>query len=205
MATTGDILRVVLDGTTIDSQTWQNVWHFYVSAGTSIDYDAILAGIEASFDTSYALIESQLSDGVQTRDIILSEWDFTNHEWDGKSQSSAGCLTGALAVEDLPAGNAVVVRFFTEELRRQGRKFIPGIVESLCNGNDLAAALVTAALNFAGDVVGSITADGITCQPCTFSDDALSVRYETHSLFNGDYFVNSKSGYQRRRQVGAGI
>ena len=205
MATTGDVFRVVLDGRTVDSQTWQNVWHFYVSSGTSVDYPAILTAIEATFDTNYALIESQLSTSVTTNDIILSEWDFTNHEWDGKAQSSAGCLTGILAVDDLPAGNAVVIKFFTEELRRQGRKFIPGIVETLCTGNDLGAGLVTAAVNFAAASDNSISADGLTLLPCTFSDDAASVRYETHSLFSGSYFVNSKSGYQRRRQVGAGI
>ena len=205
MATVNDILRVTLAGTMSNLDVWNNVYHYKVISGGETDYDVIVAAIEAHFDNAYANVEAVLHQDVETTDIIVSEWDFTAHEWDGKAQSSAACLDGSVNTDALPNGNAIVVRFFTDELRRQARKFLPGIPEANTVLNNITAGTATAAVNFAADIVSDITAGGATLTPCTFNDTPTSVRYETDSLFTGDYFVNTGVGYQRRRQPGAGI
>lgn len=205
MATTNDILRVTLQGTGISLQAWNNVYHYRVVSGTQTDYDVILLGIEAAFDVAYALIESLTHSDIETGDIILSEWDFAANEFDGKAQSSAGSLDGSNVGQGLPAGVACVVRMFTAELRRQARKFLPGIVEPECDGNSLSAGYLVAAVNFVTEIVKDIAVGGLVLRPCTFNDTPLSPRFETSSDFTADFFVNSQVGYQRRRQPGAGI
>lgn len=205
MATTDDILRSTLVGVMLDSQTWMNVWHYRVVSGTELDYAVINDAIEAHMDTAYALIEASVASSVDTIDLLLSEWDFTDNEWDGKDQSSAGCLNGSGAGDSAPNGISAVVRFVTDEIRRQGRKFIPGVIETHLSGNTISVGFASDLVDFADIMAADVTAGGATLRPCVFNDKVGTPRFETSSDFTGDLFVNADVGYQRRRQVGAGI
>lgn len=205
MATTNDILRVTLQGTGISLAAWNHVYHYRVVSGTQTDYDVILLGIEAAFDVAYALMEALTHQDIETGDILLSEWDFAANEFDGKAQSSAGSLDGSNVSQGIPSGNACVMRMFTQELRRQARKFFPGLTEVDVDGNTLSAGYLVGAVNFVTEIVKDIAVGGLVLRPCTFNDTPLSPRFETSSDFTADFFVNSQTGYQRRRQPGAGI
>lgn len=205
MATTDDILRASLIGVMLDAQTWMNVWHYRVVSGTELDYDVINAAIEVQMDTAYALIEASVAASVETVDLLLSEWDFTDDEWDGKAQSSAGCLDGSGTGDSAPNGIAAVVRFVTDEIRRQARKFIPGVIETHLAGNSISVGFASDLVDFADIMAGDVTAGGATLRPCVFNDKVGTPRFETSSDFTQDLFVNADVGYQRRRQVGAGI
>lgn len=206
MATTDDILKATLIGTMADGITWNMVHHFHVDSGTETDYDQIASDIVTQFDGAYTAIEAQLSEEVDTDELSLHEWDFTNHEFDGKALAIASCIIGDLINDQMPNSVCVVLRFPTEELRRQARKFVPGPTEGTVTDNNIGAALIAAAGTSAALLNNSFAAGGLQLTPCTFNVDPLSVRYETWSLYNTvDFFVNTGPGNQRRRQPGAGI
>lgn len=206
MATTGDVLRATLKGVMTDAVTWNLVHHYSVVSGTETDYDAIATAIETQLETGYTAIEVQLSDEVVADELTLHEWDFTNNEWDGKALVIANALIGALPGEALPNGVSVVLRWPTAELRRQARKFVPGVTETTAQSNSIGAALIAAAATSAAILNNTFSAGALTLHPCTFNTDPLSVRFETTSLYDTvDLFVNTAPGYQRRRQPGAGI
>lgn len=205
MAAVGDILRATMVGVTLEAQVFNSVYHYRVGAGTETDYDVIALAIVAAWDTAYALIESKIHADTDSAELELSQWDTVNKEFDGKATVVCLSLAGSDVADPLPGGNALVVRFITEELRRQGRKFIPGMIESQNSGNNLSAGLVVDLILFAASINNFITAGGVTLVPCTFNSTVGSPRFDTHSLFTDTAFVNTKSGYQRRRQVGAGV
>lgn len=205
MATTDDILRVTQSFDLSGSSIGNLVWHFRVVAGTSVDYTAIATAIDAALTTSFAALEVFLSDAVSPNNLDLSEWDFTANEWDGKATVSGTSPDGGAAGAALPAPVAIVLRFPTEELRRQARKFIPGQLEANSNtdsidGTALAEYVISAAL-----LNNDISADGLTLRPCTFNDTVGSARFETSSDFSTTSIVNSVYGFQRRRKLGVGI
>ncbi|NNG14473.1 MAG: hypothetical protein HKM22_04870 [Gammaproteobacteria bacterium] len=205
MAGVGDVLRATLKGVTVDSQTFNNVYHYVVASGTETNYTTIAAGIETALQAAFVGLEALLANDVLTGELELSEWDAANDEWDGKATVTADVIVGADVGQPLPGGNSIVMRFITESLRRQGRKFIPGLIEDNVDGNDIAAGLLTAASATAALLNDNIGAGGIIITPCTFNDDPLSPHFETTSKFVQTAFVNTQVGYQRRRQPGDGV
>lgn len=205
MATVDDILRATLTFNMLDSSIGNLVHHFRVTAGTETDYVAIATAIETALEAGYAAIEVFMSSQVDPISLDLSEWDFTDNEWDGKSSVAATVPDGAEASEPLPAGIAYLMRWPTEELRRQARKFIPGATEVSVSGNTLTGSTISALAVSAALLNNDITAGALTLRPCTFNDTVLSPRFETSSDFSTTSIVNTVVAYQRRRQPGAGI
>ncbi len=205
MATVNDILRATMVGVTLAGQVFNLVHHYRVASGTELDYDVIAAAIVARWDIAYGLIEARIHNDTDSAEIELAEWDFVDNEFDGKATAVCLSLAGSDIAEPLPAGISYVVRFITEELRRQGRKFIPGGLEGQVSGNTVGAALLVDLALYAANMNTFIVAGGINIQPCTFNSTPASPRFESSSDFTLTAFVNSNVGYQRRRQVGAGV
>jgi len=204
MAATNDVLRANLRGNIASADVWNMVFHYFVTAGLETDYTVIATAIEAQLATAFAFMTGDLSDDIDSIDLDLAEWDFTADEFDGKATVVSLALFGTDASPMLPNGIAVVVRFITEELRRQARKFIPGITEVDSSENQVSASLLVSAALTAASLNNPFAAGGVSLTPCTFNTDKLSARFETASLFTNTAFVNTLVGYQRGRQPGAG-
>ena len=205
MATVDDILRATLNFNIQSSSVGNLVHHFRVTVGTETDYVVVAAAIETALAAAYAAVELLMSDLVDPVSLELAEWDFTDSEWDGKASVAATVPDGAIAGPTTPTGVAGLMRFPTDELRRQGRKFIPGMTETHVDGDALSASMLAAMVTSAALLNNDVTAGALTLRPCTFNDTPLSIRFETWSDFSTTSIVNTNVAYQRRRQPGAGI
>lgn len=205
MATVNDILRATLTFNIGGNSVGNLVHHFRVTVGTETDYVAIATAIETALEAAYAAIEVRLNNAISPISLELSEWDFTDNEWDGKASVTATVPDGASVADPLPDGIAYLIRFPTAELRRQARKFIPGAVEVDVTGSAISAATVTDLITVGALLNNDITAAALTIRPCTFNDTVGSPRFETSSDFSTTSIVNTNVAYQRRRQPGAGI
>lgn len=199
-----DILRATLKGTIASADLVEMVFHYICITGTETDYTAIATAIGTQINTAFGGLEAQTSTRINMNGLDLFEWDFVANEMDGKAGIVTTALVGTAGGAALPDGSAGVMRFVTEELRRQGRKFVPGIIEANTTDNALAAAWVTPALATAALLNDDIITGGATVRPCTFNSTVGSPRFETASKFVQTVFVNALVGYQRRRQPGSG-
>lgn len=204
MATVNDVLRATLKGDIRNQDIYNLVFHYIVTAGTETNYDTIATAIEAALDVAFTGMEGQISLDVDMSELDLFEYDFVSSEFDGKASVSASALNGASAANMMPSGISVVMRFATEELRRQARKFIAGVTEPDVLQDTLQSLILTPALATAALLNDDIVAGGVTLRPCTFNTDPLSPKFETESRFTQTAFVNVLVGYQRNRQPGAG-
>ena len=205
MAAVNDVLRATLVMSGIALNVNNLVFNYQVTAGSETNYVTIANAIGTWLDAALTLVlDSIINDYVST-EIELAERDPVLHQWDGKATVSYAGWAGTHAGEALPGGNAVVIRNETLAARRQARKFIPGIPEALCNGDTLNGVLVADMVLLGTDLNDDVTAGGATLRPCTYNDTAVSPLFETASQFIQTSLVNTFSGYQRRRQPGAGI
>lgn len=204
MAAINDVLRATLRGSIASADLVEMVFHYVVITGTETDYTAIATAIGTALNTAFSGMESQLSDRINMSQLDLFEWDFAANEFDGKAGIVSTSLIGTRVGEARADGIAVVMRFVTEELRRQGRKFVPGLTEDNVSVNSLQSGILTPALATAALLNNDIIAGGATLRPCTFNSTVGSLRFETHSKFVQTAFVNALVGYQRRRQPGSG-
>lgn len=205
MATVNDILRATLVFNLAGSSIGNLVHHFRVTVGTETDYIAIATAIDAALATAYANAEIQMSTAISPISCDVSEWDFTDNEWDGKASVTGTVPDGGSVGDTLPSGIAAVLRFPTAELRRQARKFIPGMLELDSNTDSIAAGPLANFVIAAALINNDIVAGAVTLRPCTFNDTVGSLRFETSSDYSTTSIVNTNYGYQRRRQPGAGI
>lgn len=206
MATVGDILRMTMSIDMPAAVVAQLVFHWKVATGSETDYAAIGLALETRLQTAFDDITANIAAAVTGSEVSLAEWDFVDNEWDGKDTQATTGYTGLEAVtEMLPHGDALLMRFITEELRRQGRKFLPGLTEAGSEAGSWSSGVITNALLAAGTLNNVVTAGGLTADPCTFNDTPLSARFETASLFTPTALVNTFVSYQRRRRPGVGI
>lgn len=205
MATIDDILRVTqvfdISGNSIGNM----VWHYRVVIGTSVDYVAIATAIDTALATAWAAAEVFVSDTVSPISLDLAEWDGAALEWDGKATVTGTSPDGGSAGAPLPAPVAIVMRFPTLELRRQARKFLPGMLEANSNTDAADGTSVAAFIVSAANLNNDISADGLTLRPCTFNDTVGGPRFNTFSDFSTTSIVNLVYGFQRRRKVNVGI
>lgn len=206
MATVNDVLRATISGTMLDAVTWNMVFHYLVTVGTDNDYLTIAAAIETQLQAAFVALEAQLHQDVASSNLVLAEWDFADNEFDGKAQVISDVLEGVAAFQGLPNQVGVLMRWPTAELRRQARKFVPGLHENAAFDNNIGGVVIAAAATSAAILNNTFAAGLLTLHPCTFNTTVLSPRFETSSLVNvTDFFVNTGPGTQRRRVPGAGI
>lgn len=199
-----DILRFTLSGQIDSTDLFNLVFHYVCITGTETDYDVIAVNIAADVATAFSGIEAQIVTEISGDTFDLWEYDFGLNEFDGKASGATTALIGSNAQAALPNGISLLMRWGTEELRRQARKFIPGMTELNVTNDALQAAVLTPALATVALLNDDITTGGATVRPCTFNSNPLSPRYETHSKFTQAAFVNALVAYQRRRQPGSG-
>lgn len=205
MATVDDILRTTLTFNIGGGSVGNLVHHYRVTAGTETDYVAIATAIDAALATAYTAVLPSISNEVVPISADLSEWDSADEEWDGKASVTGTAPAGSGTTPPMPSGMAGVLRFPTAELRRQARKFLPGMLEADSDGDAILGPAIAEMVTVAALLNNDITAGALTIRPCTFNDTVGSLRFGTSSDFSTTSIVNTNWGYQRRRQPGAGI
>lgn len=205
MAAVNDILRATGSVDLPNAVEAQMVHHYRVSAGSESDYAAIATAIESNWSTAYTPLLGEIDNGISANFVRVAEWDFTANEWDGKAEVAANFYDGTNVGEMVSHGVAALLRFITLELRRQGRKFLPGFTETAIIQGAWTGTHLGLLVTLAAFLDNPFAAGGVTLQPCTFNDTPTSPRFETHSDFSGTSLVNTFASYQRRRRPGVGI
>ena len=149
MLTQGDIIKIVIAFTMPDNVVAQLVTHYIVGAGSDVAISDALDDIETALGNAWDETAGNVADVVLGDTIKMSLWDATLKQFDEVASKATALFDGTNIGEMLPHGVAPVVRFFTAVGRRQGRKFIPGLVEGAQDEGDIGAGEVTALSSFA--------------------------------------------------------
>jgi len=201
----GDVVQVVLTWDTPLASVAQNVWHFVMESGGGADSADLIAAILTQQQVAFALIDDQISDQFEGVLLELRKYDFVNSRFDGVESVAGSSLVG-LAVGDFhPHGVAGLGRVRTEASRRQGRTFVPGIVESGITGGLLSAGAEAALLAYLAVWDTDISITGGFFNWCTFNVEALSPLFETSSKAAQVVIANSLPSYLSKRKPGVGL
>lgn len=200
-----DVLQVVQTWDTPLASVAQNVWHLKMFSGAGADSDDILAAILTQQQVAFALLEDEISDAFEAVLLELRVWDFTIHRFDGVGSLAMTGVVGASAVDFQPHGVAALGRIITENARRQGGTFVPGLADSSVVGGALVAAAETALALYLATFDTDISVTGGLLQWCTFNVDPPSPVYETASIAAQVVIANSLPSYLSKRKPGTGL
>jgi len=192
----GDILRVSAE-ISKQNDTYVNVYHLKASFASDQDDEDVFDAVRAWLGDAYDYLDDLMNDGYDfeqvtvvnlTQDTVVGQDD-----WDTVT-------SGASNADDLPRQCAPVIRFPTNVLGSQGRKFMLGFTETENSGSgNLSSTLQTALGNFAAEIL-----DGVAV---TINDDLIPGNWNIGlSRFVPwiSAIVNTFFGTQRRRVVGSG-
>lgn len=199
MAEQGDVIRLTVIIELPSSVIGNLVTYFRQVGVTSTDNATVAADMAAKIETDFlADLDTILSDEVSWTRADFALWDTVLEEWNTFAQVPLTNLDGVSLTSFETHATAGLVKFFTNQARRQGRKYIPGIISttiaySLWNGTAVAALLAW----------GSAWVDGWVGDSVGFN---MGVWNETMGFkaFTGDVEVNDQAGGQDRRMPGVG-
>lgn len=200
-----DVLRVVAEWDAPEGTVAQLVWHYLVTSGNNDDPQDVLDDIITSLNAAWANIEAYVSIDYLGSTIELFKYDMGNHQWDGVAADIMAAVDGGSGVDMVPHGAAGLVKMFTTAARRQARKYLFGIIETMTLNGNWTAAVVTALALFAADLDDQVAAPLTTLTFGTFNVDDTSPLYETFSPTNQVVQAEALPAYQRRRRPGTGI
>lgn len=198
----GGILRIVASFLWSDGNVAQNVFNCVVTGGTP-PYDEVDITDDAEdwLDDMFANLTTVMSDEIDGNSVIVYEYDSGDADWDEVGHNTWG-FDPTAASEQIPRGAAGLVRLWTTDADVQGRKFIPGLVESnLVDGlfdGGLTTALLAFALDWLTPFVGA--ASGATFTPGVWSVVGIVFKAAVDH-----YATSTIPAYQRRRKRGVGI
>lgn len=195
----GDIVRCTLWYNLPDLQTNQNVCYYLAGAGVS-DTDANVAtALEAQMDTSYALLDTILDANIEPGEIKLSKYNAGTNKWESFATSVVTEPDGAGVGITMANTVAGVVRFFTDGLGQQGRKYISGIMQGNLTENTWTGPTITALLNY-----GQAYHDAVAVAGGNLLPGWWDVVNKAHRAYNTQVAVNAIAGTQVRRKPGRG-
>lgn len=200
-----DVLEVVQTWDTPLASVAQNVWHLIMVSGAGADSDDILTAIRIQQGAAFNHIEDEISDDFEAVLLELRRWDFVLHRFDGIGSQAVTGQAGASIVDYSPHGVAVLGRVLTEVARRQGRTFIPGVVESSILNGVIVAALEAGMALYLDDFDDPISVTGGVLDWCTFNTEPLSPVFETASKALQTVIANSLPSYLTKRKPGIGL
>lgn len=142
----GDVIRVVARmSDTVDDIL--NVYHLLIAGSEAPSNEALLTAISTAMETAYTLIDHIMPDNIDSDTIEV--YNVTADEFVGFGDW--GTFTGGDSTSwQLPPQVSPLVRFLTDTLGSQGRKFLPPFVnfETIDNDGSLLPATITAMGNF---------------------------------------------------------
>ncbi len=201
----GDVVRVVAEFDMPDGTIAQLVYHFVGKSGSSIADSALITPLRSALYSAWAEVDQEISDQVLGSTFELFLWDFVLNRFDGIGATVLTVADGTNVGEMLPHGAAGLVKIFTVAARRQARKYIMGLVETVQDEGTIAGATVTKLADFAALLDNDVTAGTLTLAFGTFNTDPLSPLFETFSQASQTVQAEAVFAYQRRRRPGTGI
>lgn len=201
----GDVIQLVMTWDTPLASVAQNVWHMQMVSGAGADEADILAAVETQLQVAFTDIDGFIADDFEAVTLEGFVRDVALHQWDGFGAEVLSSMIGLSTGDYEPHGVAAVCRWFTESLRRQGRIFLPGLVETAIVGGVISASPEADLALFMADFMTDISVTGGLLTLCTYNVEPLSALYESASLAIGVAVINSLPGYQRRRKPGVGL
>jgi len=201
----GDVVQVVQTWDTPLESVAQNVWHLIMESGAGADPDDLATAVLQNQQAGFGGVEDYLSDEFEVVLIELRQWDFTLHRFDGIATIAATQMIGQSVADYEPHGVAGLGRIVTENARRQGGTFIPGITDDNVVDGVLSVAAEAGLLAYLGTFDTDIAPTGGFFSWCTFNVDPLSPVYETESKAAGTVIANSLPSYLSKRKPGTGL
>lgn len=200
--TTGDILRLVVQGVWTEGDIVQNVFSCLISgAGGPWDDADVLDDMEDWADNMYANMTANTSDSLAGDFVYGYVWDPVDSDWD-LFASEPWIWAPSDVLQQIPRGVATFMKAPTSDPDVQGRKYLPGLTEGDNASGLLTAAYIVAMLAFGLDwitpFIGAATA-------ATFSPGVWSVKNLQHFVFGTEIAASTIPAYQRRRKRGVGI
>lgn len=201
----GDVVRCVAEWDMPSGTIAQLVYHYLGVSGTTATEAQVGAAVEAQLDLAFDEIAASIANLVVGSTIEGLLWDFALNRWDGIFTVPLIGADGASAGQPQAHGAAGLVKIFTTANRRQGRKYIHGIGESLITNGLVEAVMLTDLALFATELDDDIVAGGLTLSFGTFNTEPSSPLFETFSVAAQSVIAEAIVAYQRRRKPGTGI
>lgn len=196
----GDVLRVVLTYELPDLQVNTNVFHYLAGSGVS-DTDAnVVSAISSNLDTAYTDLEASLDAIIAPGEVIYSKRDPITGKWEQFAVDSGTAPNGGAAGDPTPNVAAAVVRFHSDGIGQQGRKFLSGFNEQLITENIMQAGLVSALVSYGADINNTVAVAGGNMIPGWWSEvDTI------HRAYSQVLSVSNVIGTMVTRKPGRGI
>lgn len=185
-----------------DGNVNQNVFNALLTGAGSPWSDADIADdAEAWLDNMYANLTTFASDAFDGNEVIVYKYDPIDDDWDEVSSQSF-TWDPVSASEQLPRGTAPLVQLWTEDPDVQGKKYMPGFVETTLTDGLYDAATLTALLGFAADWFTPFA--GAT-SGATWNPGVWSVVQTAFKIGVDHIAASAIPAYQRRRKRNVGI
>lgn len=199
---TGDILKVVASMLWTDGNVCQNVYNAKITgAGGPWDDADIVDDAEAWLDNMYANMTTNVSDELDGNEVLVYKYDVSGDDWD-EVGSQSWSWNPSNANEEFPRAVSGLVRLWTEDPDVQGKKYIPGLVETGATSGLWDSGIITALLALAADWYTPFTGgtSGATWTPGVWSVVLKVIKAAV------DHFATTTiPAYQRRRKRNVGI
>lgn len=198
----GDILRVVASMLWTDGNVNQNVYNALLSGAGSPWTDEDIADDAAAWLANmYANLISLVSDNLDGNEVIVYKYDPIDADWDEvSSETFSWNPTGA--ADQLPRGTAPLVQLWTEDPDVQGKKYMPGFIETFLTDGLYTAGTLTSLLAFAADWFTPFA--GAT-SGATWTPGVWSVAQSAFKTGVDHIAASAIPAYQRRRKRNVGI
>lgn len=200
-----DVVQIVQTWDTPLVSVAQNVWHLIMGTGSGADSDDILAAVLTQQQTAFAEISASINSTFEAVLLEARKWDFVNHRFDGVGTLAMTGVVGGDAADYLPHQVAALGRIITNAARRQGRTYIPGMVDGRVVAGVLTAAFEADMVDYLAIFDTDITVTNGLLHWCTFNVDPLSPLYETASLAIQTVIANSLPSTLGKRKPGVGL
>lgn len=199
---TGDILRIVASMLWTDGNVNQNVFNVVITgAGSPFDDLDIIDDAEDWLDNMYANLTSSVSDELDGNEVIVYKYDAVDDDWD-EVGSQSWVWDPTSTADQLPRGVAALVRLWSTDPDVQGKKYLPGLVETALTDGLWPSSALTVFLAFAADWYLPFT--GAT-SGATFTPGIWSVVGKVLKAGVDHIAASGIPAYQRRRKRNVGI
>lgn len=196
----GDVLRCTIQYNLAGTAAHQNVWYYEAGAGVNDTEANVMSALTTQFDVAYALLEPELATDVTDDEVVFAKRNPVDGKWNKIGTGNTTKPNGTGAAGQLPNGVAAVIRWLTDGVGEQGRKFIGGLDNGAIVDNIVQAAAITVLTNFGNSMDNAIGVSGGLMVPGWWSEASTVFR-----PFNTTEIINTIAGYQRRRKPGIGI
>jgi len=191
-----DILRGVFEGTLLSTIQVRNIFTAQYNGMGGYPDDLAVDDWQAYLNSVYSPIQTLLVNTMTANQYVIYHLVLGHWEPIG---TIAPSVTFSNTGDTYAPGVAAVVTALAAGVRRYGRKFFPGLSESLITSGYLTAAAVAA---FASAGLAYVTPFGLAGDfiPGVYNEMAASFK-----PFLGEAIARAIPGYQRRRKQGVGI